>query len=359
MVVWALSLTACAQAFPPVTYSDELMQGPVMREPRAAHTATLLADGRVLIAGGFKDNGHGDELALASAELYDPATDSFAPTGPLSEPRNSHTATRLSDGRVLLVGGWGDARRLGSAEIYAPSGGTFALTPSLATRRANHTATLLRDGRVLIAGGSSARNTLLPDAEIYDPASGAFTAGPALTEPREGHTATPLPDGRVLLVGGTGTDDHVLASAEVFDPVTNTFARVGDLGLPRRKHAAVPVGDGRVLILGGSDERDWSGKYTSTEFFDPVTNAFTPGPALNHERFKLADAAVRLADGRVLVGGGHARLELFSLGRFIEGDSLGEALYFSTATVLDGGRVLITGGYNRDIIATAQAWLFR
>lgn len=360
----ATLLTACAGA-PPLattqtpTSAPGLTLAPEMLAPRAAHTATLLADGRVLFAGGFRDDGNGDELALATAELYDPATGRFAFTGSLTEPRNGQTATRLPNGDVLLVGGWGETTRLRTAEIYAAASGTFAATGSLATRRANHTATLLADGRVLIAGGSQARTVLQPQAEVFDPASHAFAPLSALAEPREGHTATLLPDGRVLLVGGTADGDRVLASAEVFEPVTNTFTLVGALSVPRRKHAAVLLNDGRVLIIGGSDERDWRGQYASTELFDPATNTVKPGPKLNHERFKLADAAVLLADGQVLVSGGNARLETFSAGQFSAGESLGAAYYFATATLLADGRVLIAGGYDRDIIATAQAWLFR
>lgn len=354
-----LMLAACAQATPVVTYHDELTPGPLMREARAAHTATLLADGRVLIAGGFKDDGRGDELALASAELYDPLTDSFTLTGAMTGARNGHTATRLPNGNVLLVGGWGDAERLITADLYDPTSGTFTAAGALVTRRANHTATLLNDGRVLLAGGSQARNVLVSNAEVYDPASGTFTASTTLSEPREGHTATRLNDGRVLLVGGTAEDDRVLARAELFDPATNTFTRVGDLTLARRKHAAVLLPDGRVLIIGGSDDRDWRGKYTSTELFDPATQTFASGPDLGHERFKLADATVLLPDGRVLVSGGSPWLELFSPGRFSVSDSLDAAYYFSTATLLTDGRVLIVGGYDQNIIATAQTWVFR
>ncbi|MGQ0600170.1 MAG: Kelch repeat-containing protein [Anaerolineales bacterium] len=354
-----LALSACAQATPVVTYHDELVPGLAMREPRAAHTATLLADGRVLLAGGFKDDGHGDELALASAELYDPQTDTFMLAGAMAEPRNGHTATRLPDGSVLLVGGWGDDVRLSTTELYDPTSGTFTAAGALVTRRANHTATLLNDGRVLLAGGSQTRNVLVPNAEVYEPTSGVFTAIAALGEPREGNTATQLSDGRVLLAGGTAENDRVLASAEIFEPATNTFTRVGDLTTARRKHAAILLPDGRVLIIGGSDDRDWRGKYISTELFDPATQTFAPGPDLSNERFKLADATVLLPDGRVLVSGGSPWLELFNAGRFSVGDSLDAAYYFSTATLLADGRVLIAGGYDQDIIATAQTWVFR
>jgi hypothetical protein len=121
----------------------------------------------------------------------------------------------------------------------------------------------------------------------------------------------------------------------------------------------VLLSDGRVLIIGGSDSRDWRGNYASVEVFDPATSTFMPGPALKAARFKLAEAAVLLPDGRVLVGGGNAQLELFSAGRFTASGSLDAAYYFSTATLLPDGRVLIAGGYDRDIVATAQAWLFR
>lgn len=345
---------------PAAPYRDVLSPVTPMGARRAAHSATVLPDGRMLLAGGFQDDGHGRELAIASAELFDPATETFTYTSTLNEPRDGHGAVLLNDGTVLIVGGWGINERTDTAEIYDPATGKFTWVGSLSAPRANLTATLLRDGRVLIAGGSRARNMLSVTAELYDPATRAFSPAGALTEGREGHTATLLDDGRVLLVGGTGPNDRVLRSAELFDPETGQFTATADLNIPRRKHAAVLLENGSVLVMGGSDQRDWRGQYRSTEVYDPATGAFMPGPELNSPRFKLADAVVTLSDGRVLVGGGEAHVELFnpSERRFALSQTLDEDYFFATATRLVDGRVLIAGGYNRNIEVTDRAWIF-
>jgi hypothetical protein len=146
-----------------------------MTTTRFFHTATLLADGRVLVAGGYDSH----YAPLASADLYDPKTGTFSPTGSMAGARGLHTATLLSDGRVLIAGGgpWGSmlltASYLASAELYDPKTGTFSPTGSLATARAWHTATLLADGRVVIAGGAG--SAFLASAELYDPKTGTFS----------------------------------------------------------------------------------------------------------------------------------------------------------------------------------------
>ena len=227
---------------------------------RDRHVATRLLDGRVLLVGGYAI--HGPDPG-ASAELYDPATGTFSPTGSMATTRVFTTATRLADGRVLIVGGDGFLGPLASAELYDPATGTFSPTGSMATTRVSHAAALLPDGRVLIAGGqgisgSSGVPPALASAELYDPATGTFSPTGSMATSRCGHAAALLPDGRVLIVGGSGEiggssgELQDLASAELYDPATGTFSPTG------RTAAAGPVTatslrDGRILIAGGYD----------------------------------------------------------------------------------------------------------
>ncbi|MDQ2693706.1 MAG: hypothetical protein M3Y68_16835 [Chloroflexota bacterium] len=330
-----------------------------MNAERAAHSATRLPDGKVLIAGGFREEGT-TEVAIASAEIYDPETDTFTPTADMNEPRNGHTATLLPNGLVLLAGGWNQSGRTSTAELYDPQTGTFEYTGSLMAPRQGLTATLLENGQVLIAGGDSARNTPQLTAELYNPVTQTFTPTGNLSEGRFGHTATLLGDGRVLLVGGTSGNDNILASAEIYDPAAGEFTPTSDAGMVRYKHSAVLLNDGNVLIVGGADQRDWNGKYDSAEIYDVKTGTFRQISDMNRERFKLADAAVLLSNGNVLIGGGNRQLEIFDAQSqtFIPDGSLDDDYYFTVLTALNDGQVLITGGYNGNILPSDKAWLF-
>jgi hypothetical protein len=330
-----------------------------MNTGRAAHSATLLADGRVLIAGGFREEGR-REISIASAEIYDPETNRFTVTGDLNEARNGHTATLLADGRVLIAGGWGPTGRSGTAELFDPQTGTFQYTASLAGPRAGMTATLLKNGSVLIAGGESARNAPQPVAEIFDPASEVFSPTGSLHTGRSAHTASLLLDGTVLIAGGNTDGNTVLSSAEIYDPERGEFTETGSMGSVRHKHAAVLLEDGQVLLVGGSDNRDWEGKYSSAEIYQPATGTFHQTANLNRERFKLAEAAVRLPDGNVLVGGGNRAIEIYDpeQGQFQIMGELNEDYYVSTATLLRNGCVLISGGYDGNIQPTREAWIY-
>ena len=336
--------------------SSGVSPGPSMTVPRSAHTATLLADGRVLLVGGL---GGGER----TAELYDPRRRLFSRAAPPPTGRVGHAAVGLRDGRVLVAGGWtregGDA--LARADLYDPRRDAWERTGSLSTTRGGFTATRLRDGRVLVAGGVADGRTLR-SAELYEPAKGAWRHTGTMRSPRNAHSATLHGDGRVLLAGGSASRGRVLAAAEVYDPRHGTFRAVGRLRTARHKHAAMTLRDGRVLLIGGSSSRDWYARYRSSEVFDPPSGRFSAEPRLADARFKLDGAVVRLPDGRVVVAGGARRVETYvpRTGRFaVEAGRVDGALSFSTATVLMDGRVLVAGGYDSAIRSTARAWLVR
>ena len=281
-----------------------------MVAPRAAHTATRLPDGRVLIVGGCTVDGCEQGADSATAELYDPATNVFTRVGALTIPRVGHTATPLPDGRVLIVGGWSNGNTVASAELYDPATRAFVATGQMGTPRGGHTATPLPDGAVLIAGGVADRERLRR-AERFDPRAGRFTPTGDLAEPRSAHAATRLADGRVLVTGGSRARSEVIASAEVYDPATGAFSRTGDMSVARHKHAAITLRDGAVLIVGGSDARDFQGRYASAEIFEPGQGRFTPTATMAAPRFKLPDAVVLLGTGEALVAGGDSRIEVY------------------------------------------------
>jgi hypothetical protein len=332
-----------------------------MGQARAAHTATTLTDGNVLIVGGFS----GAENRLAGAELYDAKSGRFESIAPPRLLRQSHTATRLRDGRVLIAGGLGEGNQAhDTAELYDPATGTFRATGRMTAARSNHEAVLLDDGRVLLVGGTGTGWTFLASADIYDPGTGTFAPAGVMAEPREGHAAVRLRDGRVLVTGGhrgRGNATVVSRTAEIYDVAGGRFRPTGAMAIRRHKHDMVTLADGRVLVLGGADERDNRGVHRSVEVFDPATGRFSNGSPMRLGRYKHRGTSFLLPDGRLLLAGGAPQAEVYdpATGKSeLTGGAARMAGQFPAAAMLPDGRVLITGGYGGGRGPRAGAWIY-
>lgn len=304
-----------AEIFQPSTQSFTQTTGQ-LNHPRIAHTATLLDPSivpaplasEVLITGGNGDNG--------TAELYDPLSKTFSNTGKMSTSRVQHTAILIShcgcaaDGKVLVVGGYNNQSQvLASAELYNPATQTFTPTGSMRSPRFRHTATLLPDGTILIAGGASQMGALagnlnpaLNTAEIYNPRTGTFTPTKGLmTAYRTAQAASLLKDGTVLLTGGQDKHFIIENTAEIFNPTTGTFTATAPscAGAPpptgcmqsgRDFHLSFTLDNGRVLIAGGVDSAFKT--VASAEIYDPTQKSFTPTGSLSRAREGAAGGVV-------------------------------------------------------------------
>src|SRR5712692_3705769 len=255
-----------------------------------------LADGRVLVVGGF----------TSQVELYDPEARRFSITDHLSEPRLFATATALADGNILVAGGGHDSALTvtASAELYDANSGTFLTVGDMSTPRAEHTATLLDDGRVLIAGGHRVNSSVsaLASAELYDPMTRRFIPTGSMTMARQDHTATRLSTGQVLMTGGFDASHYGLSTAEVYDPKSGQFAPTGMLDAARGEHTATLLDSGGVLIVGGYEAEVPLPARALAELYDPANGTFSPAGPMAIPRG--SHTATVLADGRLLIAGG-------------------------------------------------------
>jgi WD40 repeat protein len=325
---------------------------------RYDHTATLLQSGQVLVVGGQSTP---LSPALSSAELYDPATGLWTATGDLTTGRALHTATLLPSGQVLVAGGFSSLlppNPLSSAELYDPATGLWTPTGDLNAARVFPTETLLPSGQVLLAGGIDFRSSL-SSTEVYDPATGIWTLTGDLAGARGGHTATLLPSGQVLVSGGYDPSlppPGVRSSAELYDPGTGMWSAAGDLMTARYDHMSTFLPSGQVLVAAG-----YSGvmELSSAELYDPATGSWTPTGDLVSAR-RGHQATLLPATGQVLVAGGIttdggfavSSAELYDpgTGQWTMTSSLLSARFVYRAVLLPSGQVLAAGGRDKDAV---------
>ena len=292
--------TSATEVYVPTSRSFNILAGD--GRERFEHTATLLPDSTVLIVGGQTraDNGgpFGPYVPTTSVIRYSTVTDTFTATGSLLTARAGHTATLLPNGQVLIAGG---NSGIAAAELYNPSTGIFMATGNLVTARMEQTATLLPNGQVLIAGGMIEKGwniyTPTASAELYNPSTGTFTATGNLVTARAGHTATLLPNGQVLIAGGNVAWSDIYtptASTELYNPSTGTFTATGNLSVARVGHTATLLPQGCVLVISGS----------SAEIYDATRGKFKLAGKLPPYVNIQGHTATLLPDGTVLIAGG-------------------------------------------------------
>jgi N-acetylneuraminic acid mutarotase len=351
----------------------DLNQADNLSTARALHTATLLSNGLVLVAGGVSSR-EGNSDVLASAELYEPQTGHWHATGSLQTARSRHTATLLHDGRVLVVGGdFGGA----SAELYDPVTEIFTSTGSLSVQRIGHTATLLPNGQVLVAGGmlDYGTPTGLASAELYDPNTGIWHPAGDLLLGRHDHTATLLGNGQILVAGGNTYADDQTNSAELFNPTTGVFTSTASLAIGRFLHGTVPLTSGQVLVIAGTAGAASShfGPLNEAETYDPTAGQWRSVGSLTTPRFG-GFTATPYPDGTVFVAGGYgygtnAFVAFDSVERYDPSTEQWETVkplqvprYNHTATLLEDGSILLVGGYaqysSETPLASVERYLF-
>ena len=368
VVAAAVSVPAGAQLAPaPNTWSPTASP---MSVARTGQTATLLPDGDVLIAGGGAD----------TADLYDPSTGTFTPTGSMSVTRTNATATLLPSGNVLVAGGVDSrGRQLASAELYDPSTGTFTPTGSMHTARSGQTATLLGDGKVLVAGGGcnkghgfcNAGSFLdnLSSAELYNPKTGTWSVTGSMHFERQYFTATLLAHGDVLVAGGFASCDDSFCSdnrqAELFDPKPRAPGASPAPWTKRGSNStATLLTNGEVLAAGGLNEGGGGGSqttYAEAELYNPENGTWTRTGSMSEPR--SGQAAALAAGNRVGArdrGTSDVTSEVFepALGRWVTTGSMSTPRTGLTVTVLSDGNVLATGGTGNDGAPQATAEVY-
>jgi len=333
--------------------------------PRMFHSASQLSNGKVLVAGGQTAT-----TLVASASLYDPVTGIWTDVPAMTTARRFHTATVLADGmHVLVVGGQGsDSNDIATAELFTydpdTGSGTWSAAGAMSVTRRAHAAALLGNGKVLVSGGFGPGGVARSSAELYDPVTNSWSTTGSMNGDREGHSATRLGSGAVLVAGGRGgIGFSELATAELYDPVTGIWGLTGSLTTARSVHTAEVLADGRVLVAGGGSV---SSPTATAEIYTPPNGEFfgtwSVTGSLTTKRTEHASA--RLADGKVIVVGGTdgvstaiASAEVFDpgTGSWSATSPMSAARRGLTATALANTEVLATGGFRSDeILSSAE-----
>lgn len=291
-----------AERFDPQTNRSTALSS--MKAARYNHQVALLPDGRVLVMGGF-DNWD-NLVSQKSAEIFDPATGVFSSTSDLLQPRAFSASASLADGRVVIIGGWiaANVPILATSEFFDPATGKFTRAPgSMLEPRTQHAAVTLSDGRVAVIGGHDGRS-MSQIIELFDPATGRFRTKGRIVAPRVNPRLVRLPGDKVLVIGGGAPSPEGewrgLDSIELYDPATGRSTVLGRLSAPRYLPAVVPLANGQILVAGGDD---YKGNFHRTaDLIDPVLGTVTPTAPMNEARSQAG--TVLLRDGRVLVLGG-------------------------------------------------------
>jgi len=334
----------------PVVIDPSWSSTGAMTSRRQNHTATLLGNGRVLVAGGYTGVGN-----AATCEVYNPAAGTWSATGSMASVRNSLAAVLLADGRVLVAGGdnGGIPGAVSACQLWNPANGQWTATGSMSSARRWHTLTRFNDGSVLAAGGENG-SVSVASCDLYSPGAGTWAPTGSMSIARDSHTATLLQDGRALLVGGERRysagpfiNTEYLSSCTLYDPKTGTWSMTGDMGSTRYLHTATLLGDGRALVAGGGS----APYYSSCLLYDPATGNWSGTGAMTIQRSNHAAAV--LGNGTVLVTGGYNGSYQASTEALKPSDatwasmgSMAAARSCHTLTRLDDGTLLVTGGSN-------------
>lgn len=313
--------------------------GPLVAGSQGAHTATLLPNGKVLVAGGEDGNGH----SLSTAQLFDPATGQWTPAGSMTSPRYGHVAILLPSGVVLVAGGINSQAGpsityLSSAEEYDPVAGTWTPVNHMNSVRYAASATLLPNGNILVAGGATANITFVSTTEIYNPSANSWTYAATMAASREDPMTTLLPSGRVLVAGGSANSGN-LAESELYDYAAGSWTQAGSVtNVPQGYvNTTTLLPNGHALVIGDD----------TSAVFNPATASWTSAVSLTTSRYQHHTATL-LPTGKVLVTGGYgtSSTELYDslAGTWTPTGALNTARYLQTVVALPNGKALIFGG---------------